>query len=126
MQLTNINNRTLPEVQKLSTVALFADISGFTSISESLSKFGSRGCEDLAFNINRYMEKLAKSLGKYGGDIIKFVGDALIVLWPTEENESHESIAIKAAQCAKEIQENLNNQQIVQNGSNLSVKVYHY
>ena len=28
------------------------------------------------------MEGMVKSLGKYGGDIIKFVGDAMIVMWP--------------------------------------------
>ena len=43
---------------------------------------GVRGNEELAFCINRYMEGMVKSLGKYGGDIIKFVGDAMIVMWP--------------------------------------------
>lgn len=28
------------------------------------------------------MEGMVKALGKYGGDIIKFVGDAMIVMWP--------------------------------------------
>lgn len=61
---------------------LFADISGFTNISEACAKMGVRGNEELAFCINRYMEGMVKSLGKYGGDIIKFVGDAMIVMWP--------------------------------------------
>jgi class 3 adenylate cyclase len=43
-----------------------------------------RGSEELAFVINRYMEGMVKNLGKYGGDIIKFVGDAMIVVWPTK------------------------------------------
>ena len=43
---------------------------------------GIRGNEELAFCINRYMEGMVKALGKYGGDIIKFVGDAMIVMWP--------------------------------------------
>ena len=43
---------------------------------------GVRGNEELAFCINRYMEGMVKALGKYGGDIIKFVGDAMIVMWP--------------------------------------------
>jgi class 3 adenylate cyclase len=28
------------------------------------------------------MEALVKHLAKFGGDIIKFVGDAMIVMWP--------------------------------------------
>jgi adenylate cyclase 10 len=72
----------LPELQSMETVVLFADISGFTMISEACASMGVRGNEELAFCINRYMEGMVKSLGKYGGDIIKFVGDAMIVMWP--------------------------------------------
>ena len=49
------------------------------------AKMGPRGCEELAFVMNRYMESIVKYLGKYGGDIIKFVGDAMIVVWPRDE-----------------------------------------
>jgi class 3 adenylate cyclase len=28
------------------------------------------------------MEGMVKNLAKFGGDIIKFVGDAMIVMWP--------------------------------------------
>lgn len=58
-------------------------------ISEACALMGVRGNEELAFCINRYMEGMVKALGKYGGDIIKFVGDAMIVMWPrfsTNEN----------------------------------------
>jgi class 3 adenylate cyclase len=51
-------------------------------ISEACASMGVRGNEELAFCINRYMEGMVKALGKYGGDIIKFVGDAMIVMWP--------------------------------------------
>lgn len=51
-------------------------------ISEACAQMGVRGNEELAFCINRYMEGMVKALGKYGGDIIKFVGDAMIVMWP--------------------------------------------
>ena len=61
---------------------MFADISGFTNLSEACAKSGFRGNENLAFCINRYLECMIKSLQKYGGDIIKFVGDAMIIMWP--------------------------------------------
>ena len=32
--------------------------------------------------MNRYMEGMIKNLTKFGGDIIKFAGDAMIVMWP--------------------------------------------
>ena len=56
-------------------------------VSEACSSMGIRGNEELSFVINRYMEGMAKNLSKYGGDIIKFVGDAMIVMWPRAFND---------------------------------------
>lgn len=93
----------------METVCLFADISGFTNLSEKCTSMGVRGNEELAFCINRYMEGMVKNLGKYGGDIIKFVGDAMIVMWPpsTEVSDTPDSIkqdtVKRAIQCALDI-----------------------
>ena len=77
----------LPELQPMETVVVFADISGFTNLSEACAKKGDRGNEELAFCINRYMEGMVTNLNQYGGDIIKFVGDAMIVMWPPINKE---------------------------------------
>jgi hypothetical protein len=88
------------------------------------------------------MEGMVKNLGKFGGDIIKFVGDAMIVVWPTRRasersntinfkflepeeggSESLLTMARKAIQCALEIQNDMNNKLIMRNMSKLSVKV---
>ncbi len=71
---------------------MFADISGFTKLAEYLSKKGKEGAELLAFAINRYMELLVKAIGKSGGDIFKYAGDALIVLWPPPQHNSDEEL----------------------------------
>jgi len=72
----------LPEKQTLRSVVMFADISGFTNLTETLSKKGPEGAEIIAFAINRYMELMIKEIGRSGGDIFKFAGDAMIVVWP--------------------------------------------
>ena len=96
----DLTKLALPELQQTETVVLFADISGFTMISEACASMGVRGNEELAFCINRYMEGMVKCLGKYGGDIIKFVGDAMIVMWPRSQGEddgkSTETVVRKA------------------------------
>ena len=116
----------------METVVLFADISGFTNISEACAIHGIRGNEELAFCINRYMEGMVKNLAKYGGDIIKFVGDAMIVMWPRSKHSDHPDsnqedekvITIrKAIQCAFDIQQEMNNKKIMANVTNLSVKI---
>lgn len=92
----------------METVVLFADISGFTNISEACASHGIRGNEELAFCINRYMEGMVKNLAKFGGDIIKFVGDAMIVMWPRgggkyDEDDDKVNVIRKAIQCAFDI-----------------------
>lgn len=52
----------LPQFYTMQTVSLFADISGFTKLSEAFSKKGRIGPEFLAFSLNRYMEQLSKKL----------------------------------------------------------------
>jgi len=100
---------TLPEVQPMETVVVFADISGFTNLSEACAKKGDRGNEELAFCINRYMEGMVTNLNQYGGDIIKFVGDAMIVMWPpinkesTSWMEARNDTIRRAVQCAQDI-----------------------
>jgi adenylate cyclase 10 len=53
---------------------MFADISGFTNLTEELSKQGPEGAEKIAFAINKYMELLVSAVGRSGGDIFKFAG----------------------------------------------------
>jgi adenylate cyclase 10 len=56
-----IDSKRLPSYYKINTVSLFADISGFTKLSESFAKKGRIGPEFLAFSLNRYMEQLSIS-----------------------------------------------------------------
>lgn len=53
------STKNLPAYHKITTVSLFADISGFTKLSEAFSKKGRIGPEFLAFSLNRYMEQLS-------------------------------------------------------------------
>ncbi len=76
--------RIFPEKQNVNSIVMFADISGFTNLTESLSKKGPEGAEIIPFAINRYMELMVKEIGRSGGDIFKFAGDALIVVWPPQ------------------------------------------
>lgn len=84
----NIEKMKLPTKVSLRSVVMFADISGFTNLTETLSKKGPEGAEIIAFSINRYMELMVKEIGKSGGDIFKFAGDAMIVVWPPPKGDT--------------------------------------
>ena len=95
-----------PVEYNMNTVALYAELNGITK-PEKLSKYGIKNPEFISFCFNRFMELLINIIGKNGGDIIKFVNDALMVIWPSiddneEKNDLQES-CIRAFQCAKQI-----------------------
>lgn len=60
---------------------LFADASGFTALTESLAK-DSSGAEKMCHIINEFFTVLITVIEKFGGDVIKFSGDALTVIFP--------------------------------------------
>ena len=113
----------LPRHYVTESVGLFSDISGFTKLSEAFSKKGRVGPEFLTFCINRYMERIINIIGANGGDIFKFVGDAIMVIWPPDGSPNFLKNACKrACQCAMDIQRQLNNLEIIE-GKKLSVKI---
>jgi len=114
--------KALPQYYNIHTVSLFADISGFTKLGEAFAKKGRIGPEFLAFSLNRYMEELINIIGKNGGDIFKFAGDALLVIWPENTQKNLAESCQRAIQCALEIQGKLHNVEIA-GGKRLSIKV---
>jgi class 3 adenylate cyclase len=90
----------------LSYAVLFADISGFTSLTEELAKHGPKGMEELTGILNRYFGRLVDIMSCHGGDILKFAGDALLVCWKAQGNLA--DAVVRAAQCALLVQQELN------------------
>ena len=60
---------------------LSADISGFTALSEKLAGKGKAGAEEITSLINTCFTALIDSAYDYRGEVIKFGGDALLVLF---------------------------------------------
>ncbi len=73
----------------------FADISGFTQITENLMKMGIEGSEILNKTLNFYYENIIKIIKNYNGDILGFAGDALNAFFEKEEEAINSSIEIQ-------------------------------
>jgi class 3 adenylate cyclase/tetratricopeptide (TPR) repeat protein len=56
---------------------LFADLVGFTSVSES------RDPEETRELLSRYFDTCRRLIGLYGGTVEKFIGDAVMAVWGT-------------------------------------------
>lgn len=66
-----------PSLRKFHGAVLFVDISGFTQLSQKLD------VDNLRKFINAYFKKLIDIVHKYNGEIIKFAGDAMYIVWQT-------------------------------------------
>ncbi len=63
---------------------LFADMSGFTALSEKLSALGKQGAEEISAIINRLFDALVAEVQFHHGALIKFGGDALTAFFDSE------------------------------------------
>ncbi len=92
---------------------LFADISGFTAMSEKLNQIGREGAEEITTIVNRTFNMMLTILRQHGGQLIKFGGDALLGLFPErpfssgESSPTHSS-ATRATQAALHMQAAMN------------------
>ena len=71
------DTREMPD--RVVGAALFADISGFTPLTEALAaELGpQRGAEELTANLGRVFQAVIDELDRRGGDVIYFSGDAI-------------------------------------------------
>jgi adenylate cyclase len=78
--------RTLPD--RMQGTALFADISGFTLLTDALLQaFGSRrGTDELTRRLNQVYETLIREVHHYDGSVINFSGDA-ITCWFSDQDD---------------------------------------
>src|SRR5215213_4783048 len=75
-----------PVAENLQAAILFADISGFTILTERMVERGPTGVETLAHVLNEYFGQLIDIIHEYGGDVVKFAGDAVIAVWPIDSS----------------------------------------
>jgi class 3 adenylate cyclase len=75
---------------------MFADVSGFTALSESLQRAGGReGIEILTRIINDFFARMLEILAKSNGQLLKFAGDALLIFFPAVEGADEAPLAIR-------------------------------
>ena len=81
--LAGDRRRALSEGRQLNDrvrgTALFADVSGFTPLTEALAtELGpQRGAEELTAHLNRVFHAVIDDVDRYGGEVIYFGGDAI-------------------------------------------------
>ncbi len=81
-----------PVAERRLVTVLFADLVGFTTIAEG------RDPEETRALLSSYFELASDVVGRYGGTVEKFIGDAVMALWgaPTAHEDDAER-AVRAA-----------------------------
>ncbi|HET9909620.1 MAG TPA: AAA family ATPase, partial [Anaerolineales bacterium] len=87
------------------TIALFLDLSGFSTMTDVLMQQGQHGAEVLAGLMHTVFDPLVDGIFAYGGKIISFAGDGILALFPIESSEK--SSALTALAAAWDIQQTL-------------------
>ena len=82
-----------PSVSERRLVSvLFADLVGFTTLSES------RDPEEVRELLSVYFDRCRELIGRYGGTVEKFIGDAVMAVWGTPvAREDDPERAVRAA-----------------------------
>ena len=73
---------------------VFADISGFTKLTERCARVGAVGAEELSDILNAVFSDLLGIAYRYGGRLVKWGGDAVLLLF---EGYHHAAVACHAA-----------------------------
>ncbi len=69
--------------------ALFADVSGFTALSEQLAKKGREGAEQITDTIGGSFASILKVAYENGASLLKFGGDALLLWFQGADHAAH-------------------------------------
>ncbi|HEX6247661.1 MAG TPA: adenylate/guanylate cyclase domain-containing protein [Nocardioidaceae bacterium] len=92
--------RTPQEVHReVDGTLLFADISGFTRLTERLSRSGKVGAEEMSDALDATFDALLGVAAGYGADLIKWGGDAVLLLF---DGPNHPVRAVGAAHGMRE------------------------
>ena len=71
-----------PGFKTVQGSVLFCDVAGFTPLTEALMVMGREGSEELTRLLNDYFTCMVGIAEEEGGDILRFGGDAMTVLFP--------------------------------------------
>ena len=84
-----------PIAERRLVSVLFADLVGFTTLSEA------HDAEETRTLLSRYFDDAREIIGRYGGTVEKFIGDAVMAVWGVPA--AHENDAERAVRAALDL-----------------------
>lgn len=75
-----------PWEERSDAAVLFMDVSGFTALSEALTRQDHSGSEQLTEILNAFYERMVATIELAGGYVVKFSGDAITAIFPVTQD----------------------------------------
>jgi len=96
--------------ENIHAVIWFCDLRDSTSLTESLAR------QDYLAMLNQFFDCMAGAVLDHGGEVLKFIGDAVLAIFPIDDPDSPQAAgqAIEAAQAAQQAISLLNRQRTEQ------------
>lgn len=109
----------------MKCISLFADIKGFTQMTNKLMENGKEGAEVLAEAINRVFEPALDIIYKNGGFVTHFAGDAFNALFEKTilDDNSEVHLALSAAWKIKDVFDKINKIETIFGDFEISIKM---
>ncbi len=93
------------EGQRINAVIWISDLRGFTDLSDRLAP------EDMLLVMNAYFSTMAGTVAEFGGEVLKFIGDGVLAVFPLDRDyggQNAATTAVAAAEAALAAQQRLN------------------
>jgi adenylate cyclase len=84
------------DVEEIDAVVWFSDLRGFTPMTAGASP------RELIAWLNDYFTAVARAIKKHDGEILKFIGDAILAVWPVGGGSSPEATCRAALAAARD------------------------
>jgi adenylate cyclase len=83
--------------QAIQAVIWYGDLRGFTAMSDS------RPTEEVIEALNSYFDCMASAIHRHGGQVLKFIGDGMLAIFPLVDAAFRQYAARQALQAALEV-----------------------
>ena len=95
-----------PTANLMEACVVFSDASGFTALTERLASLPD-GAEKMCIIMNDFLGKIISIVHAYKGDVVKFAGDAVQVIFVVTPELSLRDAVIAGVACCKELHRQL-------------------
>ena len=114
-------SRVTSSARDFDGVVLMLDIVGFSGLTERYAQAGAVGAERLSVLLDQYFGRMTDIALAHGGDVVDFVGDAMLVIWEAPAAATRDT-AVIAVQCGLALQRALPDI-VAQTGASLQQRI---